>query len=292
MTLSGIPLDISRNISEHFIPLPLKQTHEENYTRTKDLRLSASNALLEMIKGYKKTSQAWEILIHETQISVLWEMAGYMTTEKLRMNDHGRTHAMVTAASSMQLLDILYKSGINPDVIESGAGDLDDAFLIVLISSLCHDIGNSIHRSDHLSHSLVLVQPILDKVLPVIYKNASTSMQIRLFILSSINSHHGDPAPLTIEGSIVSIADASDMTKGRADHSRDMTKASIHAISTLSIDRVNIINGDLKPVEIQITLSHIAGMYQIQETLIPKIKAGIIGNYISVFIPLLNQYVY
>jgi len=292
MTLSGLSSDIPVNISEYFSHLPFTQRQEENDAGLKDLRLSAYETILEMIKEYEKTALAFKILINETQIQVLWNMAGYITTEKLRMNDHGRIHAMVTAVSSMKLLDILYKSGINPDLIENGTGDLDDAFLVVLLSSLCHDIGNGIHRSDHLSHSLLLVQPILDKVLPVIYQNDINSMYIRSYILSSINSHHGDPAPLTVEGSIVSIADASDMTKGRADHSRDMTKASIHAISTLSVDRVKIIKGDLKPVEIQITLSHIAGIYQIQETLIPKIKAGIIGDYISVFIPLLNQYVY
>ena len=292
MTISGMPVEIPSDISKHYVPLPFSDCLKESRMEKKDVRLLSPDVIQVMIRRYNKTSVAWEMLLNEEKISVLWDMAGYMTTEKLGMNDHGRNHALVTAASSLKILDILHKSGINPDIVESGMGELDDAFLIVLMSSLCHDIGNSIHRSDHLYHSINLALPILDKILPQIYNDPSVSMQIRLFILSSINSHHGDPAPLTIEGSIVSIADASDMTKGRAFHSRDMTKASIHAISTLSIDQVNIIRGQSKPVEIQITLSHIAGMYQIQETLIPKIKAGIIGKHVSVYIPLLNQYIY
>ena len=111
-------------------------------------------------------------------------------------------------------------------------------------------------------------------------------------ILSAINSHHGDPNPLTLESSVVSIGDASDITKGRAAHSDDMTGASIHAISTLSIENVIITKGKVKAVEIQIILSHIAGMYQIQETVLPKIKSGIISDHISIYVPLQNQYIW
>ena len=111
-------------------------------------------------------------------------------------------------------------------------------------------------------------------------------------ILSAINSHHGDPNPLTLESSVVSIGDASDITKGRAAHSDDMTGASIHAISTLSIENVIITKGKVKAVEIQIILSHIAGMYQIQETVLPKIKSGIISDHISIYVPLQNKYIW
>ncbi|MDD1723893.1 MAG: hypothetical protein LUQ07_02045 [Methanospirillum sp.] len=272
------------------IALPVSDHHSP--LKDSDIRLSAGWKIRDLIVGYPKTQAAWDILTKESEIPVIWDMAEYITTEKLRMNDHGRTHALVTAASSLRILELLQSSGIVPDVVKTGIGDPDDASLIVLLSSLCHDIGNSIHRTCHLHHSLILVQPILDRILPAIYDNPYTSMQVRLFILSSINSHHGDPSPLTVEGSIVSIGDASDMAKGRADHSRDITKASIHAISTLSVDRVDITKGVTKPVEIQISLSHIAGMYQIQETLIPKIKAGTISSYVSVYIPVQHQYVY
>lgn len=278
--------------AEDCIPLPVSDHHDTFHVMDPDTRISAGWKVRDLIAGYPKTRVAWDILTRETEVPVIWDMAEYITTEKLRMNDHGRTHALVTAASSLRILELLLSSGIVPDVVKTGIGDPDDASLIVLLSSLCHDIGNSIHRTCHLHHSLILVQPILDRILPVVYDNPYTSMQVRLFILSSIHSHHGDPAPLTVEGSIVSIGDASDMAKGRADHSRDMTKASIHAISTLSVDRVDITKGKKKPVEIQISLSHIAGMYQIQETLIPKIKAGMLRTEVSVYIPVQHQYVY
>ncbi len=218
-------------------------------------------------------------------------MSAFKTTGRLRMNDHGSVHAQVATASALTILDLLWSSEIEPDIVKKG-GDLDDATLIILLSALCHDIGNAIHRDDHLSHSMMLAQPILDMILPVIYPDPKTSLLIRTFILSAIHSHHGDPKPQTNEGSIISIADACDMTKGRAGHSTDISTASMHAISTLAIDDVRITRGLNRPVEIQIVMSQLAGMFQIHETLIPKIHAGLLKEHVNVYIPLQDQYIY
>ncbi|NLW75705.1 MAG: HD domain-containing protein [Methanomicrobiales archaeon] len=278
------------------------QTHEKNASspfppRSKedntepDVRCSARNRIETHIRPYQKTSLAWELLTKVSPISVLWDMAAFTTTGRLRMNDHGSIHAQVTAVSALTILDLLSSSEIEPDIMKKG-GDLDDATLIVLVSAVCHDIGNAIHRDDHLSHSMMLAQPILDNILPVIYPDPKTSLLIRTFILSAIHSHHGDPKPLTIEGSIISVADACDMTKGRAYHSTDISTASMHAISTLAIDDVSITRGLNRPVEIQIVMSQIAGMFQVHETLIPKINAGLLKEQINVYIPLQDQYIY
>jgi len=262
----------------------------DQYTEQVDVRSNALNLIESRIRPYPKTSLAFELITKVSQIGVLWDMAGFHTSDRLMMNDHGRVHAQVTAASALTILDILSSSNVTPDIIRHG-GDTDDAALIVLVSALCHDIGNAIHRTDHLSHSMMLAQPILDTILPVIYPDPHTALLVRTLILSAIYSHHGDPKPLTIEGSIISIADASDMTKGRA-HSTDITTASMHAITTLAIDDVIITRGLNRPVEIQIVMSQLAGMFQVHETLIPKINAGLLKEQVNVYIPLQDQYIY
>ncbi len=260
------------------------------YAEQVDVRSNALNLIESRIRPYPKTSLAFELVTKVSQIGVLWDMAGFNTSERLMMNDHGRVHAQVTAASALSILDLLASSELKPDIMKYG-GDGDDAALIVLLSALCHDIGNAIHRTDHLSHSMMLAQPILDTVLPVIYPDPHQALLVKTFILSAIHSHHGDPKPLTIEGSIISIADASDMTKGRA-QSTDITTASMHAISTLAIDDVIITRGLNRPIEIQIVMSQLAGMFQVHETLIPKINAGLIKEQVNVYIPLQDQYIY
>lgn len=286
-----VPLDISKGNGQ-YVSLPFMNYESDAEEHLQDIRMTAIKKLPEMLRYYPKAKKALDLILRDIRMEVLWDMARAITTGRLKMNDHGKIHAMVAASSSLQILSLLWEEGIKPDIISLGAGDIDDAHVIVLLSALCHDIGNGIHRLHHLTHSLLLIQPILDTILPELYDDEQAAMYIRMMILSAINSHHGDPNPLTLESSVVSIGDASDMTKGRADHSDDMTRASIHAISTLSIENVIITKGKEKPVEIQIMLSHIAGMYQIQETLLPKIKSGIISDHISIYIPLQNQYIW
>lgn len=284
-TYHKVPAGISGTV----ISRPIREDQTEAMNHDSDVRISSIQSIPEILNKFPKASLAYELLIQDPQIITLWDMSRYITTHQLGMNDHGKTHALVATASALRILTLLYESDIMPDVIASEAGDLDDAYVIVLISSLCHDLGNAVHRTDHISHSLLLVQPVLDQVLPVLYDNPEKSMMIRTFILSAIYTHHGDPKPLTIEASVVSVGDASDMTKGRAQHIQDQKDMTMHAISALSIDQVLITRGRTRPVEIQILMSKTAGMYQVQEILTPKIMAGGINQYIEVRIPLLER---
>jgi metal-dependent HD superfamily phosphatase/phosphodiesterase len=126
------------------------------------------------------------------------------------------------------------------------------------------------------------VKPILDRILPEIYADQGKLIQIRAMILSSIYSHHGDPRPLSIEAGVVCIGDATDMTTGRARSAYDQGRVTIHTISALSINQVAIVPGETVPVEIQVTMSNYAGLFQVQEILSPKITAGPIAGYVAV----------
>ncbi len=247
-----------------------------------EIRQRSLSIISELVKEKQKASNAWSLLSRDPDLSVHWECANYLTVEKLGMNDHGRIHAIVATASALQILEYLISADIVPDIIKSGMGDIEDAYLIVLVAALCHDIGNEIHRTDHISHSLLLVTPILDRILPQLYDNQDRMARVRTFILGSIYTHHGDPRPLTIEAGAVCIGDATDMTTGRARTAYDQGRVSIHTISALSIDRVLIEQGSDLPVVITIKMSNSAGLFQVQEILGPKIAAGPLTPFIEV----------
>jgi len=263
----------------------LTRTHEGN----EKIRKNSVLIITELIKNWPKARNSWDLLCCDPELEAHWECANYITVQKLGMNDHGKVHAMVATASALQMLDILVKSGIEPDIISSEMGDLDDAYLIVMIAALCHDIGNEIHRVDHISHSLLIVSPILDRILDHIYDEPIQMTRIKTFILSAIYSHHGDPRPLTIEAGAVCIGDATDMTTGRARTAYDQGSVTIHTISALSIDQVTIKKGDDLPVNIIITMSNSAGLFQVQEILAPKIAAGPLTPYIELKIQLTDE---
>jgi len=247
-----------------------------------EIRQRSLSIITELVKEKQKASNAWSLLSQDPDLTVHWECANYLTVEKLGMNDHGRVHAIVATASALQILEYLIAADIIPDIIKSGMGDIEDAYLIVLVAALCHDIGNEIHRTDHISHSLLLVAPILDRILPQLYDDQDRMARVRTFILGSIYTHHGDPRPLTIEAGAVCIGDATDMTTGRARTAYDQGRVSIHTISALSIDRVLIEQGSDLPVVITIQMSNSAGLFQVQEILGPKIAAGPLTPFIEV----------
>jgi hypothetical protein len=264
-----------------------EQTHSE--PDDEKIRRNSVALIQDLIKDWPKTRCCWDILNQDPELAAHWDCANYITVQKLGMNDHGKVHAMVATASALQILDILMNTGIVPDIVSSGMGDSDDAYLIVLTAALCHDIGNEIHRIDHISHSLLIISPILDRVLQQIYDNPIQITWIRSFINSAIYSHHGDPRPLTIEAGSVCIGDATDMTTGRARTAYDQGSITIHTISALSIDQVTIKPGNDTPVVITIQMSNSAGLYQVQEILSPKIAAGPLTSYVELKITLADE---
>jgi len=95
-----------------------------------------------------------------------------------------------------------------------------------------------------------------------------------------IVSHEEPRKPLTLEVGIVRVADALDAEKGRARIPFQAGRVGIHSASALSIERVNIQEGDEKPVTVNITMSNPAGIFQIDELLKPRIENSELGNYI------------
>jgi metal-dependent HD superfamily phosphatase/phosphodiesterase len=98
-------------------------------------------------------------------------------------------------------------------------------------------------------------------------------------VLHAIVTHEEPPSNestckiLTKEAGIVGIADALDMEAGRARIPFQSGKVDIHAVSALSIEKVDIelTENGLKPINIKIKMSNSAGVFQIDELLKPRI---------------------
>ncbi len=145
----------------------------------------------------------WDLLRHDREVQACWRMSNFVAIRTLGMNDHGETHAKVATAAALTMLDLLQDAGVQLDLVASGYGDIDDAVLVILTATLCHDFGNKIHREAHSDSSIVLALSVLDRLLPHIYDDPVQRTVVRSFILSGINSHHGEPPPLTIESALV-----------------------------------------------------------------------------------------
>jgi len=264
----------SKNLKNVGIEVEIPESYD--YIETESL-----NYILDSLKNYPKAKEMFNLLANDPEVRADWDLSNFIAVKKLKYNDHGEVHAKIVCASALKMLDILLEKGIKPDFIKEGGGDDDDEHLIVMTSSLLHDIGNQIYRENHPLHSSYLAMPILDRLLPKFYEDLENRTEVRGFILNSIYAHDADVPDLITEASLVGIGDATDMTKGRGRMAYDLGSLSIHTISALAIERVLILEGNEKPIEIVIEMSNSSGIFQVQEILGKKIIGGPLEELIS-----------
>jgi len=247
-----------------------------------DLEARSMDIIEHHITRRPRAKKMWELLTGDAGVQAGWRMANYVASTKLGMNDHGRTHVTVATASALTMLDLLDGSPFTPDIVAGKFGNRDDAALVVMTAMLCHDLGNMVHREDHAGLGVTLAIPLLDRLLPEIYEDPQKRMAIRSFILSAIYTHHGVPRPLSIEAALVCIADSTDMTKGRGRVAFESGSITIHSVSALAIEKVEIKKGAEKPIGLVIHMSSSAGIFQVQEILAPKVRAGPLADAVDV----------
>jgi metal-dependent HD superfamily phosphatase/phosphodiesterase len=245
---------------------------EENSVATVGRRLS----------NYPKAKRMFEALVADPEMRANWDMGDYIAVSKLQYNDHGEIHAKIVAASAVEMLSLLLEAGVQPDVISSGAGDEDDAFMVVTAGSLLHDIGNQVHRERHASSSAYLAIPVLDRLMPQVYSDTEQRIELRGFILHAIHCHGTEPEPLTVEAGLVAVGDATDMTKGRGRMAFDLGNINIHSVSALSIEQVVISKGKDTPIDITIVMSNSAGIFQVQECLLHKVLHSPMNGLVNI----------
>jgi hypothetical protein len=213
-----------------------------------ELAARAEATIRDLTKPYPLTARLYENLVNDAHLGAHWNLSNYTTVSKLSYNDHGPIHARVVTSYTMQIMTLLMNANVPLDVIQSGTGGPDDAFLVTLAGIMLHDIGNAVHRVTHELVGMQLALPLLETYLPQLYPDVEQRQLIEDFILSAVLCHDVTPPPLFMEGAVVAVADGCDMTKGRARMPFDLGKVDIHAVSALAIEEVNIRKGDVMPV--------------------------------------------
>ena len=247
-----------------------------------DLESWALRSIRSTLADYPRSLRALDSLIEDETVRAYWEMANYMTVVKLGYNDHGETHAKIATAYALSILHLLQKGGVQVDLVADGLGDWDDAFLVVLVATLLHDIGNQAGRRNHENTSVQLALPLLDHLLSSIYLSADKRTKLTAFITHAILTHDLNAPPLTLEAAVVAVGDGADLTKGRGRIAFDLGKVDIHSVSALAIQTVEIRAGKTCPVEILITMSNSAGVFQVEETLTTKVLSTPLRDLVTV----------
>jgi len=214
------------------------------------------------------------------EINTLWRITNVNAIKRLEMTDHGPHHFNIVANNALTIQRLMVKKGISMSIAQDFGLTEHHAEVVVLLASVLHDAGMSIHRSNHEEFSLFIVNTLLRELLAS-WKVAERTIVVSE-VLHAIISHRSDGKPLTLEAGIVRVADALDMAQGRSRIPYQHGKIEIHSVSAMAINSVTIREGDTTPVEIEIVMNHTAGIFQVDELLARKIAGSGIERYLSV----------
>ena len=217
----------------------------------------------------------------DDELYTLWQVNNVNAVQRLAMNDHGPVHVQIVTNIALKLVRLLVDRSVTPSVVEGHNLTIEDAEVIVVLASLLHDIGMSIHRVDHELYSLFLARPKLRELLEGIY-DLPTLTILTSEILHAIISHRAGGLPLTLEAGVVRVADALDMAQGRSRIPFQAGKVDIHSVSATAIEQVIIEQGELKPIRIVVRMNNSAGIFQLDELLKEKLEGSGLEPYVEV----------
>ncbi|HEY4094763.1 MAG TPA: HD domain-containing protein [Baekduia sp.] len=231
-------------------------------------------------RGNRKLQHLVDVVNGDQQIKAWWHAAG-VNAQRLGMSDHSWVHIQIVTNIALRLSRLLSKRGVAPSVIADYGLTERDAEVIIAAAALFHCVGMSIHRQDHEQFSLFLTADKLPKLLKPIYDEPTRSI-IVAEASHAIISHRSKGAPFTIEGSIVRVADALDMAKGRSRVPFEQLLPNIHSLSSYAIDSVKISPGREKAVRVEIEMNNSAGIYQVDEGLGTKLRGTPLAEHLEV----------
>jgi len=215
------------------------------------------------------------------KLQTYWRCANVMAIERLGYTDHGPTHVKIVANLALRLLRILVNKQVTPSVTKNYGMKNEDAEVVVVMGAILHDLGMIVTRHDHEKYGVLLAREFVEKTLEGLYSEEECAI-MSSEILHAVVCHERPNNPLTLEAGIVGIADALDMEAGRARIPFKSGKIDIHAVSALSIEKVEISEDGKKPITIRIKMSNSAGIFQIDELLKPRIENSGLQQYFHV----------
>ncbi len=231
-------------------------------------------------RGNRRLQALLDAVDADMQIKAWWHAAG-VNAERLHMSDHSWVHIQIVLNMALRLSRLLLARGVQPSIVADHGMEVRDAEVVIAGAALLHCVGMSIHRIDHESYSLFMASRKLGDLLEPVYEEPERSIVVAE-TLHAIISHRSKGAPFTIEGAILRVADALDMSRGRSRVPFEAGHTNIHSLSAYAIEEVKIAAGEEKAVRIEIEMSNSAGIFQVDEGLGTKLRGTPLEQHIEV----------
>ena len=244
--------------------------------------------LLSMVEGRPK--EILQNLIEHPEINHLQEYANIVSINRLGYNDHGPVHARMVTRNVITVMNLI-KGKIETSLEKEKLGTFEDSLTVLLIAAFTHDLGMTMGRNNHERNSVVLGGEIIESILKKYYKDDNFAIILKALTFECILGHMGHFEVTSIEAGVLLVSDGCDMSKGRARIpfilQKEPTIGDIHKYSAMSINKVTLAQGEqTHPVKITVDMEDKAGIFQIEEVLMGKVKASSIKDYIQILVTL------
>ncbi|HHD82817.1 MAG: phosphohydrolase [Candidatus Cloacimonetes bacterium] len=235
-----------------------------------------------------KSAEIANFIFNDVEIQTLQDFANTVSIKRLGYNDHGPVHMRTAALNALIMFDLLHNAGIKLNLESEHIGTYEDSKVCVLAAALLHDVGMTATRDHHEIIGIIFAEPIIRRMLDVVYKdNVPKKTILKAMIIEGIFGHMATEKIYSLEAGLVLIGDGCDMEKGRSRITTLLSQqprvGDIHKYSASSIQKVNILPGEKKPIMILIEMSQSAGFFQIEEVLFPKIISSPVKPYIELY---------
>jgi uncharacterized protein len=252
----------------------------------RETRLTPAEAVERMrinvpVRGNRKLRTLIERVNDDAQLKAWWHVSNVNAVARMEINDHSWVHIQIVANIALKLLRQLTKHHVEPAMVTDYGMTNDDAEVVVTLASLTHCVGMSIHRLGHEDFSLFLAEPKLRELLDGLYDEPDRTVVVSE-VLEAIISHRADGQPLTLEAGVMRVADALDMAKGRSRIPFERGRVSMHSLSAAAIEDVHILDGEERPILIEIRMNNSSGIYQVDGLLKAKLRGSGLEPYVEV----------
>jgi metal-dependent HD superfamily phosphatase/phosphodiesterase len=254
---------------------------DRSHTKITKAALSAVKIQVPL-EGNKILEEVLALVNSNDEIKTLWKVMNVNAIDRLGYTDHGPTHFQIVANYGLKIARILVRKGVKMSIVHDFGLNNDHAEVVIFLGCIMHDLGMSIHRVNHEMFSLFIARDFLKEILsflPIEERTVVISETLHAIIS---HSHGSSGVTSTIEGGVVRIADALDMSKGRSRIPYKMGKIDIHSVSANAIESVNVESGRQKAVEIKIRMTSEAGVFQVDDFIEEKLSVSGLTKYIDV----------
>lgn len=231
-------------------------------------------------RGNRKLEALLGAFNSDAEVRAWWHMA-QVNSERLGMSDHSWVHVQIVLNIALRILRLLVKAGVRPAMIADHGMRDRDAEIVVAAGALLHDVGMSIHRTDHEAFSLFLADRKLRELLTDAYDDPELTVVVAE-ALHAIIGHRRRGEPYTVEAGVVRVADALDMAHGRSRIPVSAGQVGIHSISAAAIDEIRISAGTERAVRVEIAMNNSAGVFQVDDLLATKLRDTPLSEHLEV----------